>query len=121
MCPAYLAGLIGFVDSKNIQPMAVRREEDNYNRLHHFTSGGVCDTNSLESMLQVEVGRMVGTAKALMISIDETSPPKMSNQFVSVSLQYASSFGNSYNYQILLSMEQALDEVPMSIGVDQGS
>jgi SRSO17 transposase len=41
MCPAYVAGLIGPGDRKNIQPMAARTGEVDYDRLHHFVGAGL--------------------------------------------------------------------------------
>ena len=75
MCPAYVAGLIGPVDRKSVQPMAARDAEVSYDRLHHFIASGVWDTAPLETELLAAADRMVGGDDAWLI-IDDTALPE---------------------------------------------
>jgi len=60
MGPAYIAGLIGPGDRKDIQPIAARTGEVPYDRLHHFVSAGVWDSAPLEAALWGHADRLVG-------------------------------------------------------------
>jgi SRSO17 transposase len=75
MCPLYVAGLIGPGDRKSVGPMAERVAPGDYDRLHHFVSGGIWDEALLERELAIQADKLVGVAGAFLV-IDDTTLPK---------------------------------------------
>lgn len=92
MCPAYVAGLIGPGDRKNVQPMAARDTGVSYDQLHHFIGGGSWDVAPLEAALRIEADKMVGGNAAWLI-VDDTALPKKGRHSVGAAPQYASTLG----------------------------
>ena len=111
MCPLYVAGLIGPGDRKSVGPMAERVAPGDYDRLHHFVSGGVWDEAPLERELALQGDKLVGGADAFLV-IDDTALPKKGTHSVGVGPQYASALGKTANCQTLVSLTLARGEVP---------
>ena len=116
MCPAYVAGLNGPGDRKNVQPMAARDGVVSYDQLHHFIADGVWDSAPLEAALLAEADRLVGGDEAFLV-IDDTCLPKKGDRSVGVAPQYASSLGKTANCQSLVSLTLASGEVPVMVGL----
>ena len=116
MCPAYVAGLIGWGDRKSVQPMAARDSAVGYDQLHHFIASGVWDAAPLEKALLTEADRMVGGPRAWLI-VDDTALPKKGRHSVGVAPQYASSLGKTANCQSLVSLTLASREAPVMVGL----
>jgi SRSO17 transposase len=116
MCPLYIAGLIGPGDRKSIQPMAERLGLGGHDRLHHFISAGIWDTDPLETELLVQADRLVGGPKAYLV-IDDTALAKKGTHSVGVAPQYASALGKTANCQTLVSVTLAAGEVPVPIAL----
>ena len=116
MCPLYVAGLIGPGDRKSVGPMAERVAPGDYDRLHHFVSGGVWDEAPLERELALQGDKLVGGADAFLV-IDDTALPKKGTHSVGVGPQYAWALGKTANCQTLVSLTLARGEVPVMVGL----
>jgi SRSO17 transposase len=116
MCPLYITGLIGPGDRKSVQPMAERLAPGEYDRLHHFVSGGVWDAAPLEEELLIQADRLVGGRDAVLV-IDDTALPKKGRHSVGVAPQYASALGKTANCQTLVSLTLARGEVPVMVAL----
>ena len=114
MCPLYVAGLIGPGDRKSVGPMAERVAPGDYDRLHHFVSGGVWDEAPLERELALQGDKLVGGADAFLV-IDDTALPKKGTHSVGVGPQYASALGKTANCQTLVSLTLARGEVMVGL------
>jgi len=116
MCPAYVAGLIGPGDRKNVQPMAARDGDVSYDRLHRFIASGVWDAALLETVLLTAADRMVGGDAAWLI-VDDTALPKKRRHSIGAAPQYVSALGKNANCQTLVSLTLASGEAPVMVGL----
>src|SRR5678809_1089214 len=116
MCPLYVSGLIGPGDRKSVQPMAERVALGDYDQLHHFIAAGVWDAAPVETELLVQADKLVGGSDAVLV-IDDTAIPKKGTHSVGVAAQYASALGKTANFQTLVSLTLARDEVPVVLAL----
>src|SRR5437868_4282856 len=85
-------------------------------QLHHFVAASSWDTEPLEEVLVEKIGRLVG-GKGSHLIVDDTALQKKGTESVGVSHQYCGALGKQANWQSLVSLTWARDEVPIPVGL----
>ena len=114
--PLYLRGLLGPGERKSLLPMAERLGLSGHDRLQHFVASPAWDDAPLWSALAQEADHLLGGRDAFLV-IDDTALPKKGTLSAGVARQYCGQLGKRANYQSLVSLTLARDEVPVMAGL----
>lgn len=63
-----MRGLLGPVDRKSVEPLAVRVAPDDYAQVHHFVCASCWRPEPLERVLPAKAQALVGGPQAVLIS-----------------------------------------------------
>src|SRR6185436_6680504 len=112
MAKLYLVGLMGPGDRKSLEPITNRFAPGQHQRLHHFISASMWNTDPLDAILMKKINDLVGGPESHLI-IDDTALVKQGKHSVGVAHQYCGQLGKNANCQCLVTLTLARDEIPV--------